>query len=218
VDLLGETPDLSRWAGEPTEDLIAPMAAAGSVTAAAGTHLHSDDFDVASLQGALAPGAPVLCPVQAADTVAEAGFNARGVEEWEAVEVGDLHVTAVPAVDGFGSPGDIDIIVLSHGHSDHTTGLHGLVKQLGRPNVPVLVHPEFWNRRRVALPSGLIELPSTSRTALEGAGFEIVEEQQPSFLLDGSLLVTGEVDRTSGFEQGSRSTRPIATAAGSPTR
>ena len=29
-----------------------------------------------------------------------------------------------------------------------------------------------------------------------------MEERQPSFLLDGSLLVTGEVDRTTEFEQG----------------
>jgi L-ascorbate metabolism protein UlaG (beta-lactamase superfamily) len=104
LDLLGETPDLSKWAGEPAEPLIAPIAAAGSVTAAAVTHLHSDHFDVPSLRRALAPGAPVLCPAQAADTVAGAGFNARGVEEWETVEIGDLQVTAVPAVDGFGSP------------------------------------------------------------------------------------------------------------------
>jgi 7,8-dihydropterin-6-yl-methyl-4-(beta-D-ribofuranosyl)aminobenzene 5'-phosphate synthase len=100
------------------------------------------------------------------------------------------------------SPGDIDIIVLSHGHWDHTTGMDGLVKALGRPNVPVLIHPDFWSRRRVAIPSAPIELPSTSRSALEGAGFDIVEQRQPSFLLDGSLLVTGEVDRTSEFEQG----------------
>jgi 7,8-dihydropterin-6-yl-methyl-4-(beta-D-ribofuranosyl)aminobenzene 5'-phosphate synthase len=45
-------------------------------------------------------------------------------------------------------------------------------------------------------------LPTTSRGALEGAGFEIIEQQQPSFLLAGGLLVTGEVDRTSGFERG----------------
>ena len=101
------------------------------------------------------------------------------------------------------SPGDIDIIVLSHGHWDHVTGMHGLVGALGRPNVPVLLHPEFWSRRRVALPGrDPIELPSTSRSALEGAGFEVVEQQQPSFLLDGSLLVTGEVDRTTEFERG----------------
>jgi 7,8-dihydropterin-6-yl-methyl-4-(beta-D-ribofuranosyl)aminobenzene 5'-phosphate synthase len=101
------------------------------------------------------------------------------------------------------SPHDIDIIVLSHGHWDHTTGMDGLVAQLGRANVPVLIHPDFWSRRRIALPGrDPFELPSTSKGALEGAGFEIVEQRQPSFLLDGSLLVTGEVDRTTEFEQG----------------
>jgi 7,8-dihydropterin-6-yl-methyl-4-(beta-D-ribofuranosyl)aminobenzene 5'-phosphate synthase len=98
---------------------------------------------------------------------------------------------------------DIDIVVLSHGHWDHTTGMDGLVRELGRTQVPVLIHPEFWSRRRLALPGrDPIELPSTSRSALRGAGFEIVEQRQPSFLLDGSLLVTGEVDRTTEFEQG----------------
>jgi hypothetical protein len=40
------------------------------------------------------------------------------------------------------------------------------------------------------------ELPTTSRKALEGAGFDIVEAEQPSFLFEGSVLVTGEVART----------------------
>jgi len=48
------------------------------------------------------------------------------------------------------------------------------------------------------------ELPSTSRSALEGMGFAIVEERQPSFLLDGSVLITGEVDRMTAFETGMR--------------
>ena len=98
---------------------------------------------------------------------------------------------------------DIDVIVLSHGHWDHTTGIDGLVDQLGRANVPVLIHPEFWRRRRIALPGrDPVELPTTSKSGLRGAGFEIVEERDPSFLLDGSLLVTGEVDRTTDFERG----------------
>lgn len=102
------------------------------------------------------------------------------------------------------SPKDIETIVLSHGHFDHVMGLHGLVRALGgRANLPVLIHPEFWNRRRALIP-GREPLPlfPASKAALLGAGFEIVEERQPSFLLDGSLLVTGEVDRTTEFERG----------------
>ena len=101
------------------------------------------------------------------------------------------------------SLGDVEAIVLSHGHWDHVTGMEGVAKALGRRNLPVLIHPEFWTRRRIRFPGvDPAELPSTSRSALEGAGFEIVEERQPSFLLDGSVLITGEIDRTSEFETG----------------
>jgi len=101
------------------------------------------------------------------------------------------------------TPKDVETIVLSHGHWDHVAGMEGIANELGRASLPVLIHPEFWRRRRLAFP-GLepAELPVTSRSALEGAGFEIVEEKQPSFLLDGSVLVTGEVDRTTPFETG----------------
>jgi len=101
------------------------------------------------------------------------------------------------------SPQDIEVIVLSHGHWDHVTGMEGLVRTLGRTQLPVMIHPEFWSRRRIRFP-GLepAELPATSRSALEGMGFEIVEERQPSFVLDGCALVTGEVDRTTEFETG----------------
>jgi len=98
---------------------------------------------------------------------------------------------------------DVEVIVLSHGHWDHVTGMEGVAQTLGRAGLPVMIHPEFWSRRRIRFP-GLepAELPSTSRSALEGAGFEIVEERRPSFLLDGSVLITGEVDRTTEFESG----------------
>ncbi len=101
------------------------------------------------------------------------------------------------------SPAEIETIVLSHGHFDHTSGMDGLARELGPTNLPVLIHPEFWSRRRIVLPGvETYELPTTSRGALEGVGFQIVEERQPSFLLDGALLVTGEIDRTTEFEQG----------------
>ncbi len=100
-------------------------------------------------------------------------------------------------------PTEVEVIVLSHGHWDHVTGMEGLVRVLGRTNLPVMIHPEFWSRRRISFP-GLepAEFPSTSRSALEEMGFAIVEERQPSFLLDGAVLITGEVDRTTPFETG----------------
>ena len=84
------------------------------------------------------------------------------------------------------APDEIEVIVLSHGHWDHVTGMEGLVRDLGRTHMPVMIHPEFWSRRRIRFP-GLepAELPATSRAALEGMGFAIVEERHPSFLLDG---------------------------------
>ena len=69
-------------------------------------------------------------------------------------------------------PAVIEAIVCSHGHFDHTTGLSGLIGQLGRANLPVLIHPEFWARRRLDIPGAEpFELPATSRSALEDAGF-----------------------------------------------
>ncbi len=97
----------------------------------------------------------------------------------------------------------IEAIVCSHGHFDHTTGLSGLIGRLGRANMPVLIHPEFWTRRRMAIPGAEpLEIPTTSRSALADAGFDVIEQRQPSFLFDRSVLITGEVNRVTGFEKG----------------
>jgi 7,8-dihydropterin-6-yl-methyl-4-(beta-D-ribofuranosyl)aminobenzene 5'-phosphate synthase len=60
-----------------------------------------------------------------------------------------------------------------------------------------------WSRRRVAIGGGNHwELPTLRRSSLEAEGFEVVERRQPSLLLDGCVLITGEVDRTTDFERG----------------
>ncbi|MCL4421602.1 MAG: MBL fold metallo-hydrolase [Actinobacteria bacterium] len=102
------------------------------------------------------------------------------------------------------SPSSIEAIVLSHGHFDHTTGLDGIARTLGRPSqLPIVLHPEVFTRRRIAIKGkDPFELPTLSRFAVEGMGFTIAEQKQPSFILDGSLLITGEVDRTTAFETG----------------
>jgi 7,8-dihydropterin-6-yl-methyl-4-(beta-D-ribofuranosyl)aminobenzene 5'-phosphate synthase len=100
-------------------------------------------------------------------------------------------------------PRDVEVIVLSHGHFDHTTGLDGFIGVVGRPNIPVVVHPLLWTRRRLAIPGiDPIEIPTMSKRALEGAGFDILEARQPSLLFKDSVLITGEVARTTDFETG----------------
>ena len=58
--------------------------------------------------------------------------------------------------------------------------LDGLARTLGRTNLPVMIHPDFWNRRRLVIPGrDPFAIPTTSKSALQGVGFEVIEERQP---------------------------------------
>ena len=99
----------------------------------------------------------------------------------------------------------VQAVVLSHGHFDHVGGLAGLAGRRGARAVPMVLHPGAWTRRRLAPPNGeVFELPTLSRRAVEGEGFQLIERREPSLLVDGSVLITGEVDRTTPFETGFR--------------
>jgi 7,8-dihydropterin-6-yl-methyl-4-(beta-D-ribofuranosyl)aminobenzene 5'-phosphate synthase len=98
---------------------------------------------------------------------------------------------------------DVQGVVLSHGHFDHAGGLAGLADKLGTRAMPMVLHPEVWTRRRLAIPGrDRLEMPTLSKRALIAEGFEVIERRQPSLLVDGCALITGEVDRTTDFEHG----------------
>jgi 7,8-dihydropterin-6-yl-methyl-4-(beta-D-ribofuranosyl)aminobenzene 5'-phosphate synthase len=168
-------------------------------------------LSLAALRDGPKVAAPTLLDGKAADApLAQHGFSAL-VEVRKGDQVHrllfDTGVTPTGCVDNLRwlgrDPADIEAIVCSHGHFDHTIGLSGLIDRLGRVNLPVLLHPEFWTRRRLAIPGREPrEIPTTSRRALEEAGFSIIEQRQPSFLYGRSVLITGEVDRVTGFERG----------------
>jgi 7,8-dihydropterin-6-yl-methyl-4-(beta-D-ribofuranosyl)aminobenzene 5'-phosphate synthase len=94
-------------------------------------------------------------------------------------------------------------VVLSHGHFDHAGGLAGLSAMRGRRRLPMTVHPLIWSRRRIAAPGvDPFEMPTLSKRALNNEGFEVIERRQPSLLVDRSVLISGEIDRTTEFERG----------------
>jgi 7,8-dihydropterin-6-yl-methyl-4-(beta-D-ribofuranosyl)aminobenzene 5'-phosphate synthase len=100
-------------------------------------------------------------------------------------------------------PGNLSAIVLSHGHADHVAGLMGLLSRTGRRRLPLILHPDAFRRRKIALPDGReVLLPPPDRRGIEAEGVEVLAERGATLLLDGLALVTGEVARTTPFETG----------------
>jgi 7,8-dihydropterin-6-yl-methyl-4-(beta-D-ribofuranosyl)aminobenzene 5'-phosphate synthase len=98
---------------------------------------------------------------------------------------------------------DLRTIVMSHGHSDHHGGLEGMIRRVGARAMPLLIHPEAWRDRKIVFPTGAeLHLPPPSPQDLEREGVAITEERQPSLLIDGAVLVTGQVERVTDFEKG----------------
>jgi 7,8-dihydropterin-6-yl-methyl-4-(beta-D-ribofuranosyl)aminobenzene 5'-phosphate synthase len=98
---------------------------------------------------------------------------------------------------------DLRAVILSHGHADHHGGLEGMFQRIGRPRMPLVLHPDVWRERRVIFPTGNeIHMPPPSYADLDREGVEIIEERSPTLLLDGMVLVTGQVDRVTDFEKG----------------
>jgi 7,8-dihydropterin-6-yl-methyl-4-(beta-D-ribofuranosyl)aminobenzene 5'-phosphate synthase len=98
----------------------------------------------------------------------------------------------------------LDTVVLSHGHMDHTGGLHPLLDRMARP-ITMVVHPDAFHSpryfglddgRRLQFPHALV------KDDLVQKGVSIVESKGPVTIAGDSVLVTGQVDRVTSFEKG----------------
>ncbi|MFC1823455.1 MBL fold metallo-hydrolase [Thermodesulfobacteriota bacterium] len=101
-------------------------------------------------------------------------------------------------------PEQIETIVLSHGHMDHTGALYSLLDRLPKP-IPLVVHPDvFLPNRYIETEDGqkLLFPEPPHREALEKRGLKVVENRGPMPIAADLALITGEVARKTSFEQG----------------
>ncbi len=98
--------------------------------------------------------------------------------------------------------GDVESVVLSHGHFDHTGGLCDFFRG-GNKQIPLVLHPDAFLHRRMNNPAqGPVELPRLDAVSLKKAGASVKPRKNASTLAAGHLLVTGEIERKTGFEKG----------------
>jgi len=93
----------------------------------------------------------------------------------------------------------IDYIFLSHCHYDHTGGLLGILKAIGR-RVPVIAHPSIFRRHFVMKPYLRdVGIPSRREKVEELA--DLYLSHRPLEIVEG-VYSTGEIRSREDFEQG----------------
>jgi len=97
----------------------------------------------------------------------------------------------------------VEAAVVSHGHFDHFGGLPQLLSRAPE-GTPVVLHPDALLERRLNIPGAErpVEMPALDEEALKEAGAAVHKANGASTLASDLVLVTGEVERATGFERG----------------
>lgn len=98
----------------------------------------------------------------------------------------------------------VEVLALSHGHLDHMGGMKKLVEKIGKPAIPLVLHPEaFRNPRFLKARNGVkAYFPPFTPEDIEASGVTPVETTQPYPMLDGAAIFLGQIPRVTAFEQG----------------
>lgn len=99
------------------------------------------------------------------------------------------------------APEDIDFLVLSHCHYDHTGGIARFVASTGKENFPVVAHPALFRPHFRADPvlTSIGIQTGDERESVEAAGGKFFLSSDP-FPLTPGLVSLGEIPRNTDFE------------------
>lgn len=93
---------------------------------------------------------------------------------------------------------DLDVIVLSHGHYDHTGGLRSVLEVTGE--IEVIAHPDIFQKKyaKHGKSTAYIGVPYI-KEELDDAGATFRFSEEPTNI--GDITITGKVERKTDFEK-----------------
>jgi 7,8-dihydropterin-6-yl-methyl-4-(beta-D-ribofuranosyl)aminobenzene 5'-phosphate synthase len=98
--------------------------------------------------------------------------------------------------------GEVDFVVLSHGHHDHFGGLISAIKAINKANLPLIVHEDMFKTRGTAGNNGTIRSYPEFPTREQLSSVQIINTKHPYLIDNDKILVTGEIPRETSFEKG----------------
>ena len=104
--------------------------------------------------------------------------------------------------------GQVEGVVLSHGHWDHSGAMLRALQMIRQHNggrdVPTYMHPDMYRSRALKTADGSFRLfedvPSAAQLTQHGA--EVIHATQPQWVLDDLVYISGEIPRVTEFEIG----------------
>ncbi len=104
--------------------------------------------------------------------------------------------------------GDVEAVVLSHGHFDHAAGLVSAMRLIAEAKpgetTPLYLHPGMFARRGMKFPNGFVlplkDVPRAAELEAHGAEARIVDEA--ALLLGETVWLSVEIPRVTDYEKG----------------
>ena len=98
--------------------------------------------------------------------------------------------------------GEVDYMVLSHGHYDHFGGLVSAVRAIDKVGLRIILHDGMSKKRGNANSSGKVRAYPEFPPQEQLCSAQLISTKKPCQFADKMFLITGEIPRETSFEKG----------------